>query len=514
MPNVPAAAIPWSHSPHAGCEGRSKFPGRWADVGQVQIIRACLTHKNVIAVLGRSSGKTALCPMLAYEEGRQHKGFYNLAYCSPTKKLARSMYRAWKKIFGAFIDQAWDTELIIRLKPFGKNSGAQFDFWGLEEHDNLRGARLDRAIVDERKDVSKEAVSDTLAGMLLGREGKFLIIGTPKRIGRGARAFKQEYLMGQDPDRQRDGSWISFNAPSFCNPFLGDEEIQDLIDRCIDEDTVREEIYAEFLDDDAAVFSNLKRVFDIKEWRTFRLELSNGVVICSAVSERDHPNLWISEAPDQGDDEWEPDTYCAGLDLGEIHDATILSGFNRRTKRQAFILRLSRMQYPDQLPIISWLMDEYRRPFLVYDGSPHGAVVTTALAREYKKGAAARLWRTNTKIEDITQAKMLCSNTGRHADKPSWHLMDIPWQRLEMESYMVITHTKDGRALNTPRYEAPPKMHDDCVAANCIVAQAVSHPFLRKARAGDEPKKFSGRWFKKQAKKEQQLQDQLRRIYG
>lgn len=488
-----------NRAPHQGCPDRG-----FGHVGQVQIIRACLEFKNVVAVLGRSAGKTALCPFLAYEEARLYSGYYELAYTAPTNRFAKQQFRAWKKIFRALIDPAetWDVDQIITLKPFGQNMGVRMYFWGLDEHENLRGPRLCRLIVDERKDVFPQAITDTLAPMLMGRQGKTLHIGTPKRTGRGAASFRQDFLRGQDPDNQARKTWISFTAPSHCNPHLTDDEIQDLIDRQQDERSIREEIYAEFLEDDGAVFSNFEAVFDIPAERikTFKVQAAGDKVICAPCDPHKYPNLWIAEPASQGTKDYHPDRYGMGLDLGMKQDHTIASGFNLRTKRQAFLLRLSRMDYADQLPLIDWLVSYYDA-FTVFDGSPHGAVVTNALAKKYGDRCIPRTWNARTKIEDITRAQILCAGAGRDNDDPFWHLMDIPFQRNEWESYAVTTETKDGRRLKTPLYGAPIGMHDDTVAAGCLIAENVSAPFIRRKRAPEDPIPFSGRWLKEQDKR-------------
>ena len=457
--------------PHNGAVPSLRVNG---EGGQRRIIRACLENFITVCVFGRSFGKTLTAFFLFWEEFRQFgdtlwpgEKTYEFAYCAPTKaNHAIKIYRQWKGLLAPLITWHSDVELTFHIKLASKT--AIVDFWGLDEYDSHRGARKHRIVVDEMKDVVAEAISATLMPMTLGRGGKLLLQGTPSRWGRGNAYFRDVFELG----RQRKGGYFSLTAPSHDNPFLTVQEINDLKQAALltgGEKTVREEIYAEWLSDEGAVFNNLREVFVLKVLKSYRWTGYH------FVEDDERPNLWISEHVDEGDAYREPDKLVAGIDFG-IKDATVLSIFNRRTHKQVALARWAGFDdYTSIIPAIDKVLDMYRWPVVLYDaGGGHGGAAREYLARNYQQGVSGKQWNFKSKVADITRAQMLCSLAGKDG---GWYLIDVDWQKSEFEKYEVVTQTKQKVQLARPHFGAPPGLNDDSISAACLAATMLSAPY-------------------------------------
>lgn len=463
-------------APH---EGTDEYPG-----GQVAVIRLCLAYAVVVAAFGRAFGKSVTALFLLLEEGgtRMAGQRYTFAYCAPILRQARDVYRAWKSVLRPLIEWHSDVDMVLHLRAWGTNTGCVVRFFGLDEYENIRSPRVHRIVVDEVKDVAPEAIWSVLMPMLLGREGGGLLLqGTPSREGKGAVMFRDEFRKGLIPDHP---THRSITAPSMGNPFLSKQQIDLLTSACPDERAILEEIHARFLEDEGAVFGNLKAVFSVPLLRT---EGQGSIA------------LWIGEDPDQGEKRKRlPDKYGMGLDVGRVHDPTVASVFNRHTRRQAAILRMVGIDQHVQRAQIEALKRRYNDATVWYDDTGgYGWAVAGDMAREAKVGFVPRTWTQGQKESDITHARFLCQNAGAEVGGRGWYLIDVPWQRAEFEAYQAVTKTRDNKQLARAQYGAPPGLHDDAVCAACLVAEPLSLPYVAEAPRAEGPPEYSVDWFER-----------------
>lgn len=482
-----------SHPPHSGRP--PKYP-----VGQEQVVRACLEHDTVVCALGRGWGKTGGWPYVALAEGAMIPEFYELGYFAPFTKHIHDPFRRWKRLFGSLLTDQFglhrgynETELTLHLRPWGRNKGAAVRCWGLEEYDNVRGPRLHRAIVDEVKDVPPLAITEVVVPMTIGRRGGGLLLqGTPKLTGVGSAFFRDKFREGL-----RGGASIkSLTAPSFANPFvtakeiattigmsigfhnlpkgaederLGDAERLEIIEAWASTPAVqeafpgiREEIFAQFLDSAGQVFPNLQATFSVEVLRLVP------------------PYLWIGEEPDRGDDTRAPDEYVIGFDVGFENAASAAAVFNRRTRRQAALLRMPRVDQADQRRRLETLRRHYNNATVYFDATGgYGLAVCGDAARFENSGYIGKVWGQAAKEQDIAYARFLCERAGRPAtDGRDWGLLRVQIQRNEFEDYAATTKTSDGRPLRTVQYGAPPGRTADTVAACCLVAEFLQRAYV------------------------------------
>lgn len=456
----------------------------WQDAdglgGQVAVIHDALGHAITTGAFGRSAGKSATPVFLFLVEGAADRPetehiagqVYSFAYGSPQFKITKPVYRAWKRTFSNLITKHYDADLILRWRSWGNNNGAEQHFWSLDKYESSRSFRLHRWIVDEFKDVHEHAVTRVLIPTGLARQGKGLLIGTPSRIGIGSAMARRYFDMGKDP---LFPAFASRGAPTHCNPHLSAEEIQRAIDALQgDEDAIREEIWAEFLSTEGAVFGNLDAAFTLAPEVEGRIDVHGSQVTFDTDSR--YPNLWIHQLPRSDH------TYSGGLDLAEVGDSTVLHLFVDSSKRHALCLRLSRMPYPKQAMILAHILRMYGKPRVLMDGTGgHGGHVREVLAKEFEEGVASRVWNSTSKEEDISRLASLIQNVGLpEAFGPRVMFMALPWLKAEFREFEARFEDRTGRRLSRVRYGAPPNRHDDGVAAAAIASSLLVAPVLRK----------------------------------
>lgn len=115
--------------------------------------------------------------------------------------------------------------------------------------DSLRGDHADLLILDEYSIMKPDTWTEVGAPMLLDNNGDAVFIFTPKRKNHAYRVFSQ--AVADD-----SGRWEAFRFTSHDNPYLSSEALAEITADMTDE-AYRQEILAEFLESDGAVFRNL-----------------------------------------------------------------------------------------------------------------------------------------------------------------------------------------------------------------------------------------------------------------
>ena len=458
--------------PHGGTEA---LPG-----GQKRLIELALAHRTVTCVVGRSWGKTAACLLLLIYEADVTKGIYQAAYCTPTNRLARKMYRAMKAVLGPMVKWHSDVDQILELWPIGSkgNKGSIIDFWGLQAGEAKRGDRKHRIIVDECVNVLARVITRVLRWMLLGRVGKMLFIGTPGWKGVGAHWFKRQHDKGFDKAYPRHAS---MHGPSHGNPKLEPSDIAELIEDAEEEgESVEEEVYAQWLTGEGAVFRNLDATFTVP---ILREEIDG--------------TLWIFEDADQGIEQTPhvegrlPDSYVMGIDFGQSKDWTVAAIFNRRTRRMAALYRKRRIPYHKHTRSLHELRSRYNAALVRMDaGGGHGGATREWMAVRYGDGCQEIKWSTFSKEKDITKAQQLCEHAGNDEEVvgPAWFLGMVPWLRAEFESYQIETKTAGDKERIRPQFGAPPGQHDDGVCACVLAAEPLLRPYIEQVETRAAPR--------------------------
>ena len=133
---------------------------------------------------------------------------------------------------------------------------SQIEFHSVgNEPDRLRGPGLNCLVIDEAAMMEEKVWTEILRPTLADRNGKLIMISTPK----GRNYFHRLFQEGQaglhgDPKHRE---WASWNFPSSSNPYLPASEIEDARTK-LPRDVFRQEWLAEFLEESAGVFKGIQ----------------------------------------------------------------------------------------------------------------------------------------------------------------------------------------------------------------------------------------------------------------
>lgn len=445
--------------------GTPKYPG-----GQVAWLQAALNYRVCVIAVGRRAGKTTLLDWLDYQEGGMCTDLYQSAFVAQSHAHAEKRYEDRHREFsnaGLLIrgkNKGQDRWLEVRpwaVAGFPGNKGAVFHFWSGEEDaiDNTRGVGLHRLKIDEAGFVP-EASMGALRPMVVDRQGKTIVVGTAKPEGCGFAWFRRFFYLGQ-PGSQRNPDYISFNAPTESNPFINPERVAKERLECLSKAEEMCEFDGLFVEDDAAVFTNLDSVFSINEFREERW--AGG-------------RLWTAE--DQQPDH----RYVVGLDVGMKDDWTVISVFDLMTKRQVAVGAMVGIEMHEQWPNIHRICEKYYRPLVVADARGEGVFHVERLRHLYGDRVMQIFWsdgyntaNANVKAGYVARARHLCESGG-------WRLLNLQVQREEFRLYM-----RESRKRGGYYYSAPEGLHDDYVSAAMLAGSRLQLQVPQIAKAEKEP---------------------------
>jgi hypothetical protein len=315
-------------------------------------------------------------------------------------------------------------------------NGAEIVFRTLDDPDNARGHTADGVIVDEAEAVKPAAWYEVLRPMLIDTNGWAWLAGTP--LGRNW--FYTEFHSARDREDAMawqiptvgcevadDGQRLIRTPHPLENPEVPFEEIESIF-KTSTLRTFRQEILAEFVEGEGAVFRNITA------------------------------NLWEGPAVPA---EHEGHTVVAGVDWGQTTDFTAVSIACRDCMRELYLDRFHGIDYRLQRERIKAQFERWGVSYaivelnsigqpnfedLVYDGVPVAGFETTASSKP-------------PLIESLAL---------------SLEKEEVQWLRnatgtAELEAFERTVAPNTGR----PRYGAPEGMHDDTVIARALCRKAI-----------------------------------------
>jgi phage terminase large subunit-like protein len=128
-------------------------------------------------------------------------------------------------------------------------NGVRMDFWSLDDPDSARGFQYGFAVVDEAAKVAKleQALQYTILPTLLIPQGHLLLLSTPR--GR-------DYWYYLCNRHHEDPNWSHMVAATGDNPYVNPDDIEGM-KRDRTPRAFKQEVMAEFLDNEGAVFRNI-----------------------------------------------------------------------------------------------------------------------------------------------------------------------------------------------------------------------------------------------------------------
>lgn len=488
--------------PHNGTPStRVKDPVTGQPVGgQIAYIRWCIRNKRFIAAWGRRAAKSTARRFLWPEECALTPGRYNAGFVAPDHTKAWEAFLGAKEDLAPFIleshgdpesqnryhvlkamslterpdylapdDPRWER---VKAHP---NTGGRIYFWsGQHPHyEKIRGFTFPfhRISLDEPAQLHQKILR-VVSPMTADAGGAIDVSGTPDHDGIGNFWFEQWYLRGLDDTWP---TWASLNFPTWCNPHLSEQGIQEIVDDCLTDDDYQQEVLARFITGKGAVFGNFENVF-----------------VLPILHDRNSPPEWVQDiqasapCPDMRfwihENEPRPGhSLVLSIDWAKHRDATIMSvydlspveykrpgsGLVVRLPRQVAVFMFQGDNYTEQLGWAQGIKDHYGAHEVHGDeNNGNGVAMGDFLRQRYETGIIPHKFSVANKGAYVRRGQFLFYN----ADVL---LMKVQRQIDEFKSFRkIVPKTQSGEVH--VRYSHPPEGHDDFVDVFLQVSEALT----------------------------------------
>jgi hypothetical protein len=298
---------------------------------------------------------------------------------------------------------------ILRIKDF------EMDFRSADTPENIEGFGYDYVILNEAGIILKKRYlfDYAIRPMLWDYKPKIYIGGAPK--GKGI--FHDLYQRGLDVNQP---DYKSFKHSSFDNPYVQHDLIMEDI-KAMPERVVRQEIYAEFLEDDGAVF---QRVSDI-------------AILDQKEPETDH-------------------LYVIGCDLAKLQDFTVITVYDRKDNHQVYQMRFNKIEWPYIRSKVKEVSDKYNHALVILDGTGVGDPTYDDLSRE---GVPVECYKFTNESK-----KNLIEKLANWIELKNLYMLKLEDTINELNSFTYDYSEKTGRVI----YGAPQGFHDDIVISHAL----------------------------------------------
>ena len=242
------------------------------------------TAPNVVYVKGRRAGGTHGAVNRLLELAHSRPGSRHLWVDTVHRNIGRYVRRYFLPALRGWPYQWRQAENSLHF-----STGAYCDFGSAQRPENIEGFGYDTLWVNEAGIVLADEglYYNTLLPMLAeASSAQAFFIGAPKGPG----LFEQMYQWGQDPTRK---DWASFRHASHDNPFLARATLEALR-QTMPERVYRQEILAEFLEGEDAVFRDVQSIATASEEGPLPgVRYAMGVDLARY---EDHTVVWVARA--------------------------------------------------------------------------------------------------------------------------------------------------------------------------------------------------------------------------
>ena len=237
------------------------------------------SKRFTVASCGRRFGKTTIAVrQICYEARIPNREIY---YVSPSYRMSKTI--VFKKLQNKLVDLRWVKDINRTDLSFILKNNSTISLKGADNYDSLRGVGLDFLVMDEAADIDPEAFYEVLRPALSDREGRALILGTPK----GFNWFKDVFDLALEyPDE-----WASFQFTTLDGGQVSPEEIE-AARRTLDTRVWRQEYCASFENFSGRIWYAFERSHNVVPYnrprpRTIHIGVDFNVAnLCAVVAER------------------------------------------------------------------------------------------------------------------------------------------------------------------------------------------------------------------------------------
>lgn len=383
--------------------------------------REILMHpaKRKIVVAGRQVGKTHTASMSAIggaEYGARGLRDGALVHISSTSQDQSDIF--WNNItdwMGEFIGTRGvyknETKRILKYK------GGQIHVKTGRNPDALRGGTVDKLILDECAYLEPDAWNKVGQPMLLVRNGVAEFYTTPKRRN----WVFQLFVKAQDP---ANTDWAAWSFSTLENPYLSQEAL-DLLTADMTQEDYRQEILAEFLEGQGAVFRYVNER-------------------CTAQPREPYPGRFV-----------------AGVDWAQASDFTSITVMDADTRTVVAHERFNGVDWSLQRGRLRVICDRWKVKQIIAESNSVGGPNVEALQREGLPVIAFET--TGVSKPPLIESLVLAF------DRAEITVLDDPVIKGELMAYERKL-TASGRS----QYSAPEGLHDDTVISLALAWHGVT----------------------------------------
>jgi hypothetical protein len=337
---------------------------------------------------------------------------------APTQEQTDAFWETIKGYFG---------ELIVAGLAKKNETRRLLDFWNggrircktAWDADTLRGDYADLLILDEFADMDIDAWDEVGAPMLLDNDGDAVFIGTPKRRNHFFKMYQQ--AVADDT-----GRWDAWHFTSYDNPHLSEDALAEITADMTDS-AYRQEIMAEFLEGEGAVFRNISACMSAPLNTT----------------PKDH----------------EGHKLVAGVDWAKQNDFTAISIGCLDCRQEVARDRFNKIDFHFQRQRLKALCEKWHVNFGLVETNSIGEPNLEELQRD---GLPFRGFETTAKSKSP-----LIENLALTLEKEEWQFQEDQIWTGELEAYERSVSKNTGRST----YSAPEGMHDDTVIARALMVE-------------------------------------------
>ncbi|MBD3354309.1 MAG: hypothetical protein GF364_22695 [Candidatus Lokiarchaeota archaeon] len=390
-----------------------------------QAVRRQARRINVLSA-GRRWRKTTLMVSIGVEAAVHQKA---VLWGAPTFDQVRIGWNETRHAAGGVAD--FKTSTMTATFP----GGGIIVYRSLDDPDNARGHTADGVIIDEAGDVAERAWYEVMRPMLIDTDGWAWIVGTPK----GRNWFWREYAAALDRDdaarwqiptlgcRIEDGRLVRDPHP-LENPDIPWREIEHIFSTT-PIDVFRQEIMAEFLENQGAVFRNI-----------------SANLYAGGETPEDHAEHRI----------------VMGVDWGKQRDFTALSVVCADCRKELALDRFNQIDYTVQRGRLRALAERWHVGHIVAESNAMGTPIIEQLVRDSLpvQGFETTASTKPPLIESLALAF--------EREEVEW--LEHPAATMELEAYERKVSGTTGRS----QYSAPEGLHDDTVMARALANHAIN----------------------------------------
>jgi len=373
------------------------------------------TAKRKIIVAGRRGGKTTGASMLAAMSALNGRRVLEAA---PVADQTNAFWEAVKGYFSEPISNKVirknETDRMIEFP-----NGGRIRCKTAHDADTLRGDFADLLILDEYSFMEPDAWELVGMPMLLDNNGDAVFIFTPNRRNHA-------YLAYQKAVADTTGLWRAWHFTSHDNPHLSKEALAEL-SADMTAEAYRQEIMAEFLEGEGAVFRNINACMHAKNTTP---DAHKGHYIVAGVD-------WAKQA----------DFTAISIGCATCHVELARDRFNKidYVFQRERLMSICKRWNTRHILLETNSIGEPNFEELARSGFPVASFVTTAQSKP-----------------------PLIENLALALEIEEWQFQADPVWTGELEAYERKVSPNTGRS----QYSAPEGMHDDTVMARALMLRA------------------------------------------